>query len=290
MPALASALAAGGGGLGVDPLAVLAILGAGVLYRRGTARLAARGRSWPLSRSILFCAGLLALLVATNGPLAAADGQRFTAHMAQHVLLGMVAPLLLALSAPLTLALQSGGPTTKATLRRILHGPAARVLANPLLGMVLFGASLFALYFTPLFALSLRNGIVHAAVHLHFFLSGALFLWPVLAVDAVPTRPSHPVRLVAVFLTLPLHAILGLALLGSDGLLADGWYGRQLGPAAALRDQHAAGGLLGAAGEVVGLACAALVLAQWMAADEREAARTDRRLDRLDHLAGAEGT
>ena len=34
-------------------------------------------------------------------------------------------------------------------------------------------------------------------------------------------------------------------------------------------------------GEVVGLACAALVLARWMAADEREAARSDRRLDRL---------
>ena len=39
--------------------------------------------------------------------------------------------------------------------------------------------------------------------------------------------------------------------------------------------------------ELVGLACAGLVLARWMAADEREAVRSDRRLDRL---AAAEGT
>lgn len=268
-------------GLGLDPLALLLVLAAAWLYRAGVRRLAAGGRSWPASRSVLFGLGLLALLAATQGPLAAADTSRFSAHMGQHLLLGMVAPLLLALAAPLTLALQTSGPRVRGRLRRTLHGPVARALANPLLGMALFGASLFALYFTPLLALSLRNELVHVAVHLHFFVAGAIFLWPVVAVDPVAARPSHPVRLLAVFLTLPLHAILGLAILGSDRLLADGWYGRALGPAAALSDQHAAGGVLWAAGEVVGLVCAGLVLGQWMAADERAAVRTDRRLDRL---------
>ena len=281
MPAAGSALAGVQGGLSLDPLALLVVGAAAVLYRSGTQRLAARGRAWPASRSALFVLGLLAVLAATQGPLAAADARRLSAHMGQHLLLGMVGPLLLALSAPLTLALQAGGTTTRARLRRVLHCGPARVLANPLLGMALFGASLFALYFTPLFALSLRSGFVHAAVHLHFLAAGAIFLWPVLGTDPVASRPSHPVRLLAVFLTLPLHAVLGLAILSSDRLLADGWYGRVLGPDAALSDQHTAGGVLWAAGEVVGLACAALVLARWMAADEREAVRSDRRLDRL---------
>jgi putative copper resistance protein D len=271
----------------VDPLAVLVVVAAAVLYRAGTHRLAARGRSWPVSRSVFFGLGLLVLLVATNGPLAAADTRRLSAHMGQHLLLGMVAPLLLALSAPLTLALQAGGRATRARLRRLLHGRVARAAANPLLGSALFGASLFALYFTPLFALSLRKGLVHAAVHVHFFAAGAVFLWPVVAVDPVPSRPTHPVRLLAVFLTLPLHAILGLAILGTDRLLAGGWYGRLLGAEAGLSDQHAAGGVLWASGEVVGLVCAGIVLAQWMAADERKAARTDRRLDRLAAAEGA---
>jgi putative copper resistance protein D len=283
MPVAASALAqvVDGGGAAIDPLAILLVLAAALLYRAGTRRLGARGRSWPASRSVLFGLGLVAVLAATNGPLAAAELTRLSAHMGQHLLLGMVAPLLLALSAPLTLALQTAGDATRSRLRRTLHGPVAGVLANPLLGFALFGASLFALYFTPLLALSLRNGLVHLAVHLHFFVSGAIFLWPVVAADPVAARPSHPVRLLAVFLTLPMHAILGLAILSSDRLLADGWYGRVLSPAAALSDQHVAGGVLWAAGEVVGLACAGLVLAQWMAADEREATRSDRRLDRL---------
>ena len=286
MSAAGSGLAEVGSDLGLDPSALLLVTAAAVLYLTGTRRLADRGRSWPASRSVLFGLGLVALLAATQGPLAAADTTRLSAHMGQHLLLGMVAPLLLALSAPLTLALQTGGTRTRPRLRRILHGPLGRILANPLLGMALFSASLFALYFTPLLALSLRNGLVHVAVHLHFFVAGAVFLWPVVAVDPVAARPAHPVRLLAVFLTLPLHAILGLAILGSDRLLADGWYGRALGPQAALADQHLAGGILWGSGEVVGLACVGLVLARWMAADEREAVRSDRRLDRL---ATAEG-
>jgi len=230
---------------------------------------------------VLFGLGVVSLLAATQGPLAASDTTRFSAHSGQHLLLGMVGPLLLALSAPLTLALQAGSTTTRALLRRTLHSGPARVLANPLVGITLFGASLFALYFTPLLGLSLRNEAVHVAVHLHFFVAGAIFVWPVVAVDPVAGRPSHPSRLLAVFLTLPLHAILGLAILSGDRLLAGGWYGRLLGPEEALSDQRLGGGILWAAGEVVGLACAGLVLSQWMAADEREAVRNDRRLDRM---------
>lgn len=281
MLAAGSGLGNVAGWAGLDPVALLAVLAASVLYASGTRRLAARGRGWPTHRSVLFALGIAALLAATQGPLAASDETSFSAHTGQHLLLGMLGPLLLALAAPLTLALQAGGPRTRARLRRLLHSGPAGLLANPLIGIALFGGSLFALYFTPLFALSLRNAAVHAAVHVHFFAVGAVFLWPVVAVDPVASRPPHPLRLLAVFLTLPLHTILGLAILSGDRLLAAGWYGRVRGPASALADQRLGGGVLWAAGEVVGLACAGLVLHQWMAADEREAVRNDRRLDRL---------
>ena len=287
MPPGGSGLIGAGGGLELDPAALLPVVAAALLYGLGARRLTTRGRTWPASRTTLFGLGLLAVLAATQGPLAAAAATRFSAHTGQHLLLGMVGPLLLALAAPLTLALQAGGPATSARLRRLLHSRGARLVANPLLGLAVFGGSLFALYFSPLLALSLRNGPVHAGVHLHFLAAGAIFLWPVLAVDPVAARPSHPARLLAVFLTLPLHAVLGLAILSADRLLAGGWYGRALGPQAALADQRAGGGVLWAAGELVGLACAGLVLHQWMAADEREASRNDRRLDRLPATAEA---
>ncbi len=281
MPAVGSGLGGQAGWAGFDAGALLPVAAASLLYALGTRRLSARGRAWPMHRSVLFGLGIVALVAGTQGPLAASDETSFSAHSGQHLLLGMLGPLLLALAAPLTLALQAGGPRTRARLRRLLHSAAAGALANPLIGIALFGGTLFALYFTPLFALSLRNDAVHAAVHVHFFAAGAIFLWPVVAVDPVASRPPHPLRLLAVFLTLPLHTILGLAILSGDHLLAAGWYGRARGPASALADQRLGGGVLWAAGEVVGLACAGLVLHQWMAADEREAARNDRRLDRL---------
>jgi putative membrane protein len=192
-------LAAGAGGLAIDPLAVVLVLAAAVLYLLGVTRLRSRGRPWPVSRCLLFGLGLVAVLVATNGPLAAADTERLSAHSLQHLLLGMIAPLLVALAAPLTLALQAGTGVTARRLRRILHSPVARLLSHPLVGIALFGGTLFALYLTPLLGLSLRNGLVHPAVHLHFFVAGAAFLWPIVAVDPVPGRPPHPLRLLAVF-------------------------------------------------------------------------------------------
>lgn len=287
VPLSGSGLIGVGSDLGLDPIALLPVVAAALFYGAGARRMSARGRPWPASRTTLFGLGLLAVGVATQGPLADGADTRFSAHAGQHLLLGMVGPLLLALAAPLTLALQASGPAASARLRRLLHHRSARVLAHPLVGLALFGGSLFALYFSPLLGLSLRNEVVHAAVHVHFVAAGVIFLWPVVALDPVAARPPHPVRLLAVFLTLPLHAVLGLALLSGDRLLAGGWYGRSLGTQRALADQRAGGGVLWATGELVGLACAGVVLHQWMAADEREASRNDRRLDRLAATAEA---
>ena len=164
MPPSGSGLIGVGSDLGLDPVALLPVVAAALLYGAGARRMAAGGRAWPASRTTLFGVGLLAVLVATQGPLAAGADTRFSNHAGQHLLLGMVGPLLLALAAPMTLVLQAGGPAASARLRRLLHRRAARVLAHPLVGLVLFGGSLFALYFSPLLGLSLRNELVHAGV------------------------------------------------------------------------------------------------------------------------------
>lgn len=78
-----------------------------------------------------------------------------------------------------------------------------------------------------------------------FLSGGALFFWPIVALDPIPHRLAHVARLGLVFLVIPFHAFLGIALPSGD-LLAVVMFG--------------------------------VVVAQWMAADEREAAREDRRL------------
>lgn len=232
---------------------------------------------------------MITLMVATQLGLSRYDTTLLSLHMGQHLLLGMVAPLLLALGAPVTLALQGAGRSGQVALLRVLGHPAAQALTHPLMAWSVFSLSLFALYFTPLFELSLRNGLVHTAVHLHFLASGFLFSWSVLAVDQARRRWSHPARLLAVSLTVPLHALLGLVLhAGADRPLGASVYGavdRTWGATLA-SDQRTAAGLLWGVGELWGVLLVIVVALSWMAADARRQERDDARLD-AEAAAGA---
>lgn len=221
------------------------------------------------------------LAVATQSLLAGLEDELFSVHVVQHVLLGMAGPLLLILGAPVTLALQSTTGAASAAIRRVVHGRLVSAVTHPALAGVLFSASLFGLYLTPLFELSLRNEPVHVAVHLHFVLVGCAFFWGVLGIDGDRGRIAHGARVLVVLLLVPFHAVLGVAILTTRDLLAGGWYGLVAGRSevSALADQRVGGGLLWITGDVVGLVAAGIVLAQWMRHDEREAARSDRRLD-----------
>ena len=144
-------------------------------------------------------------------------------------------------------------------------------LAHPVVGWALFGGTLVAYYLSPLFEASLQRSWLHAVVHLHFLLIGCLFLWALVGIDVMPRPLPHGVRLLAVLVAIPFHAFLGVALLSTTTPLAPSVY-------PSLGDQHAAAGILWASGELLTLAIAAIVFAQWWAAEQRESVRVDRRL------------
>ena len=231
-------------------------------------------RRWPPARTAAFAAAVVVVVAA-----AALDAdERFTTHTLQHLLLGMVAPALFALSAPVTLALQAGRPSTRRRLLRVLHSRPTRVVGHPLVGWALFGGSMLVLYLTPLYDRSLDSWWLHEALHVHFLAAGALFFWPVVGVDPVPRRLPHGARLLTVFLAIPFHAVLGMALLGADVPIA---------PEHTLADSRTGAGVLWVAGDLLGLGAALVVAAQWMAHEDREAAREDRRAGQaLPPLAG----
>jgi len=265
----------------LDPALALATVIAGGLYLAGVLRLARRGRRWPRPRIAAFAGGLATVAVATQSGLARYDTVLFSLHTAQHVLLGMAGPFLLALGAPITLALQASERSTRRTLLRCVHSRPVTVLTNPIVAWTIFGGTLFALYLSPLFEWSLRNDLVHGAVHLHFLLAGSLFFWPAVGLDPMRRRLSHPARLLYVLLAVPFHAFLGLAVLSSRRALGGAVYGavgRSWGPDL-LADQHAGAALLWAVGDLFGLVAGAVVVAQWVRHDERRQAREDRRLD-----------
>jgi cytochrome c oxidase assembly factor CtaG len=274
------------------PLLIVLVIGAA--YLLGVRRLQARGDSWPVARTVAFVAGGLGTFaLATMSGLAAYDLSLFSVHMIQHMLLSMVAAVFLALGAPVTLALRTLPPGPRAGLVAVLHSRFVRVVSFPLLPWVLYVASPFALYFSGWYEATLRNAVLHELLHVHFLVVGALFFWPLLGVDPIPGRGSHPWRLLLVAATLPFHAFLGVAIMSVEpdgrGLLASGHYLPLHGLEEAVFQQQLGGGLLWASGDLVGLLFLAVLLTQWMRASEREAQREDRRLDRLEARAERTG-
>jgi putative membrane protein len=257
------------------------VVAAAAGYVIGVRRLHAHGRSWPAGRTVAFLSGLAVVLVATASGVAAYDRVLFSLHVVQHILLGMVAPLLLVLGAPITLALQAGSRPMQRRVLRVLRSAPARVLTHPLTAWLLFGTSVATLYFTPLYELSLRNGWFHVATHAYFLGAGCLFLAHVVGLDPIPHALGYGARLLYVLVLLPFHTFVGVALLTMNTVIASGWYDdveRSWG-ASPLSDQRTGAGLLWISGELFGLLCIGIVVYQWMSAEERAAARHDRRLD-----------
>lgn len=250
-----------------DPAAALAIAvlaGTWLTLRR-------RRGDWPAGRSAAALAAFLAAVVATQSGIATHDTESFTAHVVQHVLLGMAVPFLAALAAPVTLVLQAADPSTRRVVRLALRHRLARVLGHPLVGFAIFGASLAVLTFSPLLDVAARNDLVHLAVHVHVVVVGCLFVWPLVGVDPMPERPGHGARLLIVLASVPFHAFVGAALLSASQPLFDAY--------PLLDDQRRAAGLLWGAGELFTVAVAAVVSRDWYRAEQRAGARHDRSLD-----------
>ena len=270
--------------LSLPPLVALVLVGG--LYAVGVRRLTRRGDHWGTGRTLAFVGGLLVIAVATLSGLAAYDEDLFGAHMIQHMLLSMVAPILLALGAPVTLALRTLPGRGRGWLLGLLHARVVRVLTFPLLPWLLFVGSPFALYLSGWYPATLDNRLLHELLHAHFLVVGCLFFWPLIGVDPVPGRVGHPFRMLMLFATLPFHAFLGIAVMSvkddGSGLIAASHYLPLHGLQGSVFQQQVGGGALWASGDLVGLLFLVVVLTQWMRASDREAAREDRRLDRLD--------
>lgn len=164
------------------------------------------------------------------------------------------------------------------------------MVAHPLVAYGLFVFTPFALYFTGLYELTVRNELVHELVHAHFILVGCLFFWPLIGVDPLPGRWPYPGRALLMVLSTPFHAVLGLTIMQSRTLLGGDWYpSLNLGWADPFQDQELAGGILWAGGEAVSITMLAVLVAQWMRAADREARRIDRQLDREEALVASLG-
>lgn len=276
----------------LDPFLVTMLVLAGGGYLWGVHRLRARGDAWSRGRTVAWLlGGLGTIALVTLTGIGAYDETMFSVHMVQHMVLTMVSPIFLALGAPVTLALRTLPPAPRRWLLALLHSRVTKFVCNPIVGFLLFVGSPFALYFTNWYAASLDNVWLHELMHFHFIVVGCIFFWPLVGVDPVPGRVSHPMRMLIIFASLPIHAVLGLTIMQSRQLLApDHYLAHPVAWSNPFSEQQVGGGLLWASGDLVGLIMLGVATAQWMRASEREAAREDRRLDRLEREETARET
>lgn len=256
------------------------------LYLAGVRRLRKRGDSWPTGRIVAWLAGCLVLLIATSSGIGRYSPAMFSVHMGTHMLLSMVVPVLLVLGGPVTLALRAlptagagAPPGPREWLLAAVHSPVSRFLTHPIVALLLFVGSFYALYFSGLFDAALNYHWAHLAMNAHFLLAGYVFYWPVIGVDPAPRKIPPVGRLGMMFAAMPFHAFFGVILMNMQAVIGQEFYTSLRLPWVGdlLTDQRLGGGIAWAAGEVPVLLVLIALLVQWARADEREAKRKDRR-------------
>jgi putative membrane protein len=185
--------------------AMLVVAVAGYLAAAGTARRAGR---WPAYRGVFWCTGLGVLAVALLGPLAEAADRDFTTHVAQHLLLGMLAPLLLVLAAPLTLALRTLPRRYARRLSRLGRSRPVRFLSHSVTAGALGAGGLWLFYTTRLYPAVHDDPVAHLAAHAHFLLAGYLFTFAIAGVDPAPHQAGYGGRAIMLVGYLAVHGIL----------------------------------------------------------------------------------
>src|SRR5690606_973753 len=132
----------------------------------------------------------------------------FREHMAQHLLLGMIAPVGLVLGAPVTLALKALPRKTAGTISRALGKNVFHFISHPATAFLLNTGAMFILYLTPLYNILHRQPSLHHLVHFHFLAAGCLFTWAIAGPDRAPRRPRLSIRLAVLFASMAAHAYL----------------------------------------------------------------------------------
>lgn len=265
------------------PIALVTALA--LLYAVGVVKLHRRTDKWPVGRILSWYVGLVIVAWATVGGLGLYSHVLFSAHMAAHMTLSMVAPIFLVLGAPITLALRTlPGPRVpgelglRQMLMGVLHSGPVKVLSHPVVAALLFVGSLYALYFTPFFPYLMSDPLGHNVMELHFLLVGSVFFWVIVGIDPTPRRLPELARLGLLLVTMPFHAFFSIEIMSASTALAPDYFRALNRPYLTdfVADQHLGGGIGWGLGEVPLLLAVAALFVQWFRSDRRESARVDR--------------
>ncbi len=190
----------------IDPWLVISLVATAAVYARGWWRLYRQmPKRFGVRRIVCFYGGLAAVFVAVASPLDAFGSLLLQAHMAQHMLLTMVAPPLLLLGAPV-LPMLRGLPRSwvRHGVGPLMAAPEiewlGRVLTHPAFCWIAFTTAVVGWHLPGPYELALSSPSWHVVEHACFFGTALLFWWPV--VQPWPSRSRWPRWSAIVYLVL----------------------------------------------------------------------------------------
>jgi putative membrane protein len=167
-----------------DPWVLAPLALSGVLYAAGLSRLwrhAHPGAGVRGLEALAFVLGWICAFIALVSPLDAMGEQLFSAHMAQHEVLMLLAAPLMVAGRPVPVWLwalpAAWRPGIGAAGRSRAVALAWRGVSHPLSAWSVHAAVLWTWHIPPLFQAAVTDTAVHTFQHLSFFLSAAIFWW-----------------------------------------------------------------------------------------------------------------
>lgn len=200
-------------------------------YGRGVYRLRSEGTPWPRRYSVAWTAGVLVLLIATNGGLRVYAMYVFSARVVLIMLLSMVVPLLLAGGSPgrlaaLTVGRQSNGSRVlREWIREFSQSKGAALLTTPVMASLLLIVSIWIFLVGPLLRPSVTSLVWGEWMTINLVCVGVLAVGSMRGNRPVFVGKSLLSRLTPVVLVAGFLVGVGFALIQYNGLLVSDWFG-----------------------------------------------------------------
>lgn len=260
---------------------VVPLVATSIWYVVGLRRMwakAGRGHGVSVREAACFGGGMFALAVALVSPLHPWGNVLFSAHMAQHEILMLVAAPLLVLGKPLVAFLTALPPDmarrasgwSKAAWWQAAWG----LISNPFAAWLIHALVLWAWHIPVLFQATLESEVVHALQHASFLGSALLFWWAV--VHGRRKAVGYGAAVLYMFTTAVHSGLLGALLTFAPNV----WYAAYRDTTAswgltALEDQQLGGLIMWVPACVVYIVAGRALFAGWLRSSEEQVRRQE---------------
>jgi putative membrane protein len=260
-----------------DPLVVILLLGAGILYTVGTLnvwRESEMGSGISAKAAAAYAVGWITLVIALVSPVHTWGEVLFSAHMTQHEILMLISAPLLVLGRPLIAGLWAMPRNARLRIGQTVHdGPILkiwRLLTDPAVAFVVHGLALWFWHIPFLFQATLESDIVHTLQHASFLGSALLFWWAI--IYGRRGAASYGAGVLYLFITSIHSGLLGAFLTFTPRL----WYPIYAPTTLAwglspIEDQQLGGLIMWVPAGIVYIVAALIMFAAWIGSSEQSA-------------------